>query len=380
MLNVVRAWEDFQAGSRISRAKPFKSIIELTRNCNFRCLMCPQSWWPEFEKYRPELNMSPEVFLRVAAELFPWATFVDLRGFGETTILPYWPEVVDELQKHPFVEWHLVTNLSLPRPETWRKMIRTGFTLGFSCDGATQATFETIRRRSRFATILENLEILQEAIAQERRGYVYFISTIQRRNFHEMAALVELAARFGVTEVQFKWVHPRDHHEGIEDLAAETLNPQVRRSIDAALAAGVRVTFNDWRFLRGIDPALAAEASRERSRLRPYTLPEVPPGEEKLWNELGLSQLFDRLHEATRVSEKRRCFKPFHFAYVDYSGKLGTCNHMMHPDAKIMGDLATQSFEEIWNGSPYREFRGELLEARPEDPRCRWCFEHRLED
>ncbi|HUP56799.1 MAG TPA: radical SAM protein, partial [Bdellovibrionota bacterium] len=336
MLNVLASWQAYESGALAPGARlprPFKSIVELTRNCNFRCVMCPQSFVPEFATYRPELNMSEEIFRKVADELFPYATFVDLRGFGETTILPYWPSVVEELERHPFVEWHLVTNLSLPRPETWRKMIRTGFTLGFSCDGATKETFEAIRGRSRFGTILSNLEVVGTAIREERKGYLYFISTVQRRNFGELRAIVELAARHEVSEVQFKWVHPLGHAEGIEDLEESALAAQVSSAVDAGLDLGVSVTFNDWRFLRGVDAARAREAARPR-RAQAYTLPEIPEGEEAFWESHGLKRVFDAVHDSSRVSVHRRCFKPFHFAYVDHSGRIGTCNHMMFPDTK----------------------------------------------
>jgi hypothetical protein len=45
-----------------------------------------------------------------------------------------------------------------------------------------------------------------------------------------------------------------------------------------------------------------------------------------------------------------------------------------------MGDLRTQTFEEIWNGESYQMFRGSLVYAKPMDPRCKWCFKHRMED
>ncbi len=88
----------------------------------------------------------------------------------------------------------------------------------------------------------------------------------------------------------------------------------------------------------------------------------------------------ERIREASQVSVNQKCFKPFSFTYINYLGEMGTCNHMMYPDLLKMGDLRTQSLAEIWNGSGYQDFRSELIAAAPKDPRCQWCFKHRLDD
>src|SRR3990172_7937015 len=95
-------------------------------------------------------------------------------------------------------------------------MIRLGFTLGFSCDGATKATFETIRARSNFDSIRHNLSVVRDAIQRYNRGYIYFISTIQKRNLHELRALVDFAHEFDVPEVQFKIVQEGEHQEDLK--------------------------------------------------------------------------------------------------------------------------------------------------------------------
>ena len=141
--NIKVAMREFEERKLVVSTLPAKAIVELTQNCNFRCIMCPQSWDEKFAKPNPDFNMPMDTFVRIGEQLFQKAIFVDLRGFGETTILPYWPEIVDYLESHPFCEWHLVTNLALPRDHTWTKMIELGFCLGFSCDGATKETFVT---------------------------------------------------------------------------------------------------------------------------------------------------------------------------------------------------------------------------------------------
>jgi radical SAM protein with 4Fe4S-binding SPASM domain len=376
--NLQLAWDESMQDKQEIEALPSKAIIELTQNCNFRCIMCPQSWEERFKKYRSEYNMSLELFGRVAEQLFPAATLIDLRGFGETTILPHWPEIVDCLENFPFIEWHLVTNLSLPRDAVWEQMIALGFTLGFSCDGASADVFEGIRVRSRFDRIVHNLGLIRDSIRRHNRGLIYFISTIQKRNVHEMRALVELAHRFDVHEVQFKIVQPGQHHEGLDGLDPEQVTRYSREAVDAAIDLGMRVTFNDWAFTRGLDPERVAMAGKYRKRRTEHPLPRSLDPD--AFDRLRAKDLFRNIASSHRVSIHQRCFKPYSYIYVNYLGEVGTCNHMMYPEMLVMGDLNSQSLTEIWNSPKYLGFRRELSVAQPRDHRCQWCFKHRLED
>lgn len=382
MDHLVRAWKEFEARKVELETLPFKAIVELTQNCNFRCIMCPQSWDPAFSRYHPEYNMPMETFAKIADELFPKAIFIDLRGFGETTILPHWPEVVDYLAKFPFIEWHLVTNLSLPRDETWQKMIQLGFTLGFSCDAGSAEPFERIRRRSRFDTIVHNLEVVSDAIRRENRGLLYFISTIQKSNIQELRPIVELAARHEVHEVQFKIVQPGEGVELLSEVARDVIQRHINECLDAAIALDMRVTFNDWTFTRDVDPAKVARAASVRKRRTEYPFPNKPSFDPTYFSDLesGGEGVMSRIVDSHRVLANQRCFKPFSFTYINYKAQMGTCNHMMYPDMLVMGDLSRQTVAEVWNSPAYRDFRRQLVESSPQDPRCQWCFKHRMDD
>jgi radical SAM protein with 4Fe4S-binding SPASM domain len=378
--NMKSGWQEFEQRKLTLKTLPFKAIVELTQNCNFRCIMCPQSWDEAFKKYHPEYNMPMEMFVKIADQLCPTATMIDLRGFGETTILPHWPEVVQYLDRFPFVVWHLVTNLSLPRDDTWDKMMKLGFILGFSCDGATKDVFESIRRRSNFQTIRHNLGQIRDGINRHNKGWIYFISTISKKNVHELKGIVELAHEFEVQEVQFKMVQPGLHDEGIKDFDRTKIQEYVSASLDAALDLGVRVTFNDWTFTRDADPEKVKRAEADIVRKTPDPLPPSPPWDPSYWDEQGMPYVYKSVLNSVRVSENQRCFKPFSFTYINYKGEMGTCNHMMYPNMKVMGDLSRESLMDVWNGEKYQDFRRQLLFAQPQDDRCQWCFKHRMDD
>ncbi len=90
---------------------PRALFIELTENCNLSCPMC-RSAGP-FDRAK---NMDPAIFAKVADALFPTAEIVDLRGWGESTILRNFPDYVERTLAHG-CRIRLVTNLTVPRPD-----------------------------------------------------------------------------------------------------------------------------------------------------------------------------------------------------------------------------------------------------------------------
>ncbi len=379
VLNLKKSWEEFTGKRVVIQSLPFKAIIELTQNCNFKCTMCPQSWESKYSKYNPSLNMSFDLFRKLAEQIFPTLIAADLRGFGETTMLPYWPEVISYLEKYPYIDWYLVTNLSHPKAELWEKMISLGFELGFSCDGATKETFEAIRVGANFKQIRKNLKVIQSALKLYNRGLIYFISTIQKKNFHEMGQIVELAAEFSVSEVQFKMVQGEKWQ--FYDLDPLIMKNHSEDAINKGLEHGVRVTFNDWFFTKNVDKNKLAQVEALPSRSTPNNFQVSPAFDRDFWGKEGLHEIFTKIMDfSSRTSINQKCYKPFGFTYINYEGLMGTCNHMIDPGMLVMGDLRKESLKEIWNCEAYQDFRRQLITATPKDPRCQWCFKHRLED
>lgn len=369
--------QEFEAGEAVLRSRPSKMIIELTQNCNFRCVMCDQvqnKLFPQYAHYNSKLNMSQDLFDRIAEELFPTAYFVDLRGFGESLIHPQWGAIVEKLAAYPLIDWHLVTNLSLKNDAMWEKLVQNRFILGISFDGATQKTFEKIRVRSHFENILHNLKIVSDAVNRLGQGFLYFIVVVQEWNMHELSDIVKLAEKHGVRDVQFKVIHPGPHQMHLGPWTNE-VGVHIARAVETGIEAGVRVTINDSVLLKDTEPERARKAA-EISYPIPVLNFRAPEGAD-----VGETHdLMAAVRDMSRVSVHKKCFKGYHYTYIASDGKVGNCNHMMNPSMHEMGDLNQSSFEEIWNGEPYKYFRVSLRRGMPFDHRCSWCFDHRLED
>jgi len=68
------------------------------------------------------------------------------------------------------------------------------------------------------------------------------------------------------------------------------------------------------------------------------------------------------------------CWKMWHSCVITWDGKVVPC--CFDKDAHyVLGDLTKNSFEEIWQGDKYNEFRASLLRSRNEIEMCKNCTE-----
>jgi radical SAM protein with 4Fe4S-binding SPASM domain len=391
-VNKRKAWEEFLAGRLRLDSRPFRAAIEVTQNCNFKCIMCQHSWHPRYREHRPEYDMKPALFRKIVQEAFPYLEEVLLQGYGETIHSPHWLEFLDLCE--PFagrIRFVLVTNLSRKNAEMWRKIVRMDFQVIISCDGATETTFEAIRRNGRFEGILENLAVLKAARQEHKTGALQLQVTLQRLNYREMPLFIDLAQKYGVEQVSFvsvrKSIHPAsparlrwpalrsllsglagaahaahgrfNDSDACEALPRPELAEMKTETLRRAEAAGIQVLFNDA-YLAGLEPSQPVDRLLAQDSMGRWL-----PGKTS-WN---------------GVSSQQKCFKPFSFVFINYRGDVGPCNHLISDESwRCMGNIARQPFPEIWNSPAYQRMRRRLLDARPDNASCRWCFLHRMTD
>jgi len=72
--------------------------------------------------------------------------------------------------------------------------------INISIDGASEQTYESLRKGGKFAGILENLEFLR---GYSDRFKINIHMVVQQSNWHEMSKMLELAEKFNVNKVWF---------------------------------------------------------------------------------------------------------------------------------------------------------------------------------
>lgn len=331
LLNTVLARASLAQGDPRVEALPRVLFVELTRFCNLSCPMCRERGAIPMDQ-----RMSRDLFERIAQELFPTAELVDLRGWGESLILPEFPERARRVRVQG-CDLRVVTNLSFNRPAVLELLADLEAHVRFSIDAASPELVRWIRGGADIGRIVTNLKLLAEAYRQrglEDRLCAYV--TCQRPAIEELPALLDLLADAGVTRM---------------------------------LLAPVRVS---------ADSPLSLCGTGERLQ---ELLCHVSERATVLGVEVGLAASLFEGHRPREDSTP--CSHPWYYCYLAYDGRVGFCDHLLgpHGDPYIMGDLRKNSFHQIWNGPGWQQLRAEHLGLRrgeaPLFAECAWCYRNR---
>jgi radical SAM protein with 4Fe4S-binding SPASM domain len=206
-----------------------------------------------------------------------------------------------------------------------------------SIDGATPATYERIRLRSRLERVLHNIELLLDARARlgSERPHLRMVVVAMRPNLHELPQLVRLAHRHHMESVfvqhlchDFGESSQPAHYRPMRDFVdAETLLREDPQRIECYFGEA-----------RGVAKEVGMALRLPRTRPRPH--PAGTPGPE-------------------------RCDWPWHGPYISYQGLVMPCCMIATPDRLNFGSIAEQGVDAVWNGKAYQTFRLRLASDQP---------------
>lgn len=100
----------------------------------------------------------------------------------------------------------LQTNGLLLSPKEWESLSHIHHlisAIGVSIDAAEPITYEDLRRPGKWITITENMDFLGGLRRAGKIPYLYICFVVQKKNFEQMPAFVELGRRWGVDKVMF---------------------------------------------------------------------------------------------------------------------------------------------------------------------------------
>ncbi len=327
--------DEYRQGKTNLNSRPQYLIVELTQGCNLYCDMCR----PEVISTKSRL-MSAETFQKIASELFPTAKMIDLRGWGESLILPNIREYIETAVSFD-VDIRFVTNLSFVRDEILDLLVEYGCYLSISVDSPDPETFARLRRGGNLVKVERNLRKLTIAYRAKfgSADRINLTTTVQKPALATLPNLIDFAANLGIEEIRlFGVTVPCDSPLTLDKQEAE---------IDATLAQ-----------------------MKERSKLHGVKL-------------IAGTKLGSLPHKHPDASP---CFHPWSYVYFAYDGSVGFCDHLIGPDGSeyILGNLNNSSFEEIWNGEEWQVLRQEHLTTRsahaPYFEECSWCYKNRYVD
>ena len=173
------------------------AILYVTDRCNSRCVTC--DYW----KYG-QTNFSLENARRLAPQLKALGTQVVLLSGGEPLLHPRWADIARAMRTAVPQTWLLTAGLSLQKhaPEVVELCQRVTVSL----DGATPETYSAIRGVDAFQAVCAGIRAVVE-----RGAHVTLRCTVQRRNYHELPALIRIARDLGVQQISFLAVDVSTH-------------------------------------------------------------------------------------------------------------------------------------------------------------------------
>lgn len=318
--------------------------IEPVGQCNLRCRMCPITFRKDGPPNGPPAFMAFETFTRLLDQFLPGLEELQLQGLGEPLMHPRFFDMVGYAAGQG-VKVSTNSNLTLLNPGRAERLVACGLgELHVSIDGATAETYEFIRTRGKFSTVVGNVELLQST--KRRLGsatpWLRMVVVAMRRNLAEFPSLVRLAHRLGIDTV---FVQHLCHDFG-ESSLPDRYRPMREFVTEQTLLnedpGRIERTFAD---ARRVAAELGVDLRLPNTRPRPH--PPGTPGPE-------------------------RCDWPWRRAYVSYDGRAMPCCIVATPDRANFGDMALHGAAAVWNSVGYDDFRRQLSSDRPPEI-CRSC-------
>ena len=315
--------------------------LELTAECNLRCVFCPlQSEARERAPHERRIELADlQTTLR---PLLAHAYEVELTGFGEMFCHPQLLEALRFL-KDLGLTVNATSNGTQWRADELETIVDEGLVdlLCVSLDAGAAETYARLRVGGDFHRVGENLLLLNSLktkLGKTRPAlHLSFISLVD--NLHELPEVVRLASRVGASCVIVQGLFENEQTQN-RGSAHSPDEPQVFADA-AALAAQENVALEFWYQNKN--------AIGESDAVRKVQV--TAPG------------------DANRAMVKD-CSYPWERVFVKSNLDVQVCATLW--EKLVLGNLRRQSMEEIWHGEPYRRLRRRLAGTRPPDE-CLTC-------
>lgn len=332
--NRVRNLIEYRTGADRLDSLPQYVLVELTQGCNLSCPMCRPERLPTKGR-----TMPLELFDRIADAVFATAQMVDLRGWGESLVLPHVSYCITRAVRAG-AEVRFVTNLAMRAPPI-DLLASFGCHVAVSVDTADAALFEVLRRGGRLDRLRTNLCALVDAYRSRQvpLDRIVFNTTVTAPGLAGLPDVVTLAAEAGVSEIRLSEVFAEPRSELSLTGRDHEADAAVTTMAERANALSVRIV---------------------------------------VVSRLGSMPL--------KAEGGPACLHPWSYALFAHDGGVGFCDHLNGPQGEeyILASFLEHSFDEIWNGEAWRELRREHVGARRKSAanfaECDWCYKHRHVD
>jgi Fe-coproporphyrin III synthase len=304
--------------------------LYVTERCNSRCITC--DYWRH-----GRIDLAPAAVEEILPELEELGTRLVVLSGGEPLLHPEWARIAGRLKSAGLEVWLLTSGLALAKHA--RRVTEIFAAVTVSLDGADAGTYAAIRGLDAFDKVCAGVRAAASAVPLNLRV------TLQRANYRQLPAFVDLAKRLGASQVSF--------------LAVDVVNAQA-----FGRAGGTDGT--------GTGAALGTEDLPELARI-------LIDMERDYATEFASGFIAEspaklrRIHEYFSALQGRgayprvRCNAPEFSAVIDARGRLQPCHFIEGPSAAP----AERSLRARLDGRPMADLRGEIRAGRRIE--CKTC-------
>jgi radical SAM protein with 4Fe4S-binding SPASM domain len=314
-LNLFRIYSSYYLSRYTGKMRhwgnPFTISVEPTTSCNLRCPECPSG----LRKFSRDTGMiSLEMFHQVIDQLHPDLFYLILYFQGEPYLNPLFFHMVEYAGKMK-IYTATSTNAHFLTDSLARKTVESGLDrIIISLDGLDQETYEKYRVGGSMEKVIEGTRNLVrwKRELKSKTPYIILQFIVFSTNEHQVPALRNLAKDLGVDKLELKSAQVYDFEEG---------NPLIPQN----------ETFSRYK------------------------------------KKVGGGYIIDN-------PLNNHCLRMWRGCVITWDGQVVPC--CFDKDAAHrLGDLKKQTFQQIWRGEAYENFRGKLFSARSEIDICKNCTE-----
>lgn len=289
--------------------------VEPSTLCNLRCAFCPVTTGLD----RSTGHMTLEVFRKVIDQVGSYLFLILLWGWGEPFLNPTVYDMIAYAKKRDIKIVSSTNGHVFARGDHAERLVRSGIDcIIFAVDGISQETYEQYRIRGDVGTVAAGIErvVAAKRALNSTTPLINLRFLAMKHNEHEIPLLKDFARSLGV-----------------DALTLKTLNPHDQGECHSAKADGTGFVPENSRYQRF--EYEAGDGSRIRVERNPC---------KRLWNNPVLC----------------------------WDGKVSPCDFDLHANYPL-GDLAHQSFREIWWGTRVAQLRRQFRRDDQKIGLCAGC-------
>ena len=291
---------------------PITMDVEPTTGCNFRCTMCQVSS-PNFKSQ----NMNIETFKSFIVQNKQLLK-IKLQGMGEPTVNNNFLDMID-IANRAGITVEFTTNGSLLNKEFVAELLKKKISkITISIDGATKETFEKIRVKSNFNSIIENISsLIQQSKEIYLRPKICAWTVVQKDNIHEFEEIFYLSNQIGFDELSYQF------------------------------------HISDW-------------GKQEWHDINKNKLIDINQKKNFINNMIYKKEFKTKVNIFTEniLTFKKKCKWPVRSSYIDNQGYVSPC--CIIGDSKVInfGNINKTSYSKIWKSTEYIQFRKSINENK----------------